>query len=110
MKNYTRTLFTLAVCAASYTVSAEPRTVPLTISSLRAYTEGTYFVNVNTSSMATGSPCTTTYTVNKDDAGGKNVIATLLTAKASGSTVQIEINTTDGCTGYGTAIQSVFLL
>ena len=94
---------------ASISVTAEPRTVNQPISNMRAYTTGTYFVTLATSAITGGSTCNRTYKVKNDDPGAKTVIASLLTAYALNQDIQIEIPTAAGCTGFGTAIQSVIV-
>lgn len=99
---------TLSLLSAS-TVYAEPRTEVTSISSMRPYTTGTYFVTLATAAIADGSTCNRTYSVKSDDAGAKSVIATLLTAYALGQDVQLEVPTSTGCEGFGTPIQSVIV-
>jgi len=89
-------------------VSAEPRTVVTTISKMRPYSSGAYFVTLASNQLTTGT-CTTVYQVKADAAGAKSVIASLLTAYALGESIQIEIPTATGCEGFGTPIQSVFM-
>ena len=84
---------------------AAPTTVDVTITTLRAYTTGNYYVTVNSSAMDNFTTCTTVYKVNAAAAGKNAVIATLLTAYASGKTIKIE---TAGCTGWGSTITSVY--
>jgi len=100
------------VCAAvlsAVPASADPRSVLVDITRLRPYTSGTFFVSVSSAQLTTGASCTTVYAVKKDDPGAKNVIASILTAFALGSKVQIETPTATGCSGFGTPIQSVFI-
>lgn len=95
--------------------SAEPRTVPTKITSMRPYTDGSYFITVADRNLANSSGnitiCTnSTFKVQSDAAGAKSVIASLLTAYALDSDVQIEFPTAETECGFGTLIQSVFLL
>jgi len=98
-----------AVILSAVAAHADPRSVLVDITRLRPYTNGTYFVSVSSDQLTTGASCTTVYAVKKDDAGAKAVIASILTAFALGSKIQIETPTAVGCTGFGTAIQSVFI-
>ena len=98
----------LSACAA-FNAVAEPRTLSGPIANLRAYTSGVYFVTLPSADMADGTTCNKTYKVKADGLGAKAVIASLLTAFALGSDVQLEIPTTTGCEGFGTPIQSAIL-
>ena len=99
----------LIACMISANSMAEPRTAEVSITAMRPYTTGDYFVTVSSSAMATGPACTTVYKVQASDPGAKSVIASLLTVYALGGTLQIEVPTATGCEGFGTPIQSVFL-
>jgi len=108
-KSILKALVLSASMLAAFNVMAEPRTVVSSISSMRPYTTGTYFVTLATASLADGTSCNRTYRVRNDDAGAKTVIASLLTAYAMGQDVQLEVPTSTGCTGFGTPIQSVIV-
>lgn len=100
---------------ASGIASAEPRTVATQITSMRPYTNGDYFVTVADRTLANSAgsitSCTSsTFKVNSTDAGSKTVIASLLTAYATGNDVQIEFPSSETTCVFGTNIQSVFLL
>jgi len=106
MKYYSKLILFISILVSTQAYALN--SVDLTIVNLRAYTQGTYFVQVNSSIMVDGSSCSTVYKVNPDMAGGSNVIATLLTAFASGKNIIVEIPST-GCTGWGTLIQSLYI-
>lgn len=88
---------------------AAPNTEPAKIKLLRPYANGTMFVQMNTTTLTDGGTCSSVYRVQNDQPGAKAVIATLLTAYALESDVEIELPTSTGCTGFGTPIQSVYL-
>ena len=98
-----------AILLLSAAVSAEPRTVSTTITKLRPYTDGSYFVTLGSNALNNATTCTTVYLVQSGDAGANAVIASLLTAFALGSNIQIELPTATGCEGFATPIQSVFI-
>ena len=84
-------------------------TVRTNIVSVRSYLEGSYFVTVGSQALNTGQNCTTVYRVAGDAAGAKTIIATILTAKATDSQIQLEMPT--GCPdGWGSPIISVVVL
>lgn len=108
-KNSALILVLIALLSATFTVSAEPRTKYTDISSMRPYTNGDYFITLASNQFSNGTVCTNTYKVQSSAAGAKAVIASLLTAYASGQKIQIEVPTATGCQGFGTPIQSVFM-
>ena len=94
---------------AAFNAAAAPNTLPGQIILLRPYSNGSMFVQLDTSGLADGTTCTSVYAVRSDLTGAKTVIATLLTAYALGADVEIEVPTSTGCEGFGTGIQSVYL-
>jgi hypothetical protein len=114
MMNIKTKVKSLAIAALGMTVfagaaNAEPRTAVAKIVKMRPYSTGAYFVTLD-SNLLGGSACTTTYRVNADGAGAKNVIASLLTAYALEQSVQLEVPSGGAdCEGFGTPIQSVFM-
>ena len=79
------------------------------IVNVRSYLDGTYFVTVGSPALTTGQRCTTVYRVVGSAAGAKTIIATLLTAKATDSQIQVEMPT--GCPdAWGSPIISVRVL
>ena len=88
---------------------AEPRTVITTITNMRPYSTGGYFVTVASNQLNTGATCSTVYQVQGDAAGANAVIASLLTAYSLEQPIQIEIPTATGCVGFGTPIESIFM-
>ena len=109
MKTRTKLLVSLSALLTVGAVNAEPRTAVVDIVSMRPYTDGSYFVTVSSNAMVGAAACTTVYKVNSEGAGAKSVIASLLTAYALPSQIQIEVPTATGCTGWGSEIASVFL-
>ena len=90
---------------------AGDRTARTTITNVRAYQNGAYFVTLATANMAPGSlfpTCTTVYKVNELQAGKNVVIATVLAAHVAAKEVQIEISNL-GCSGFGTLVTSIFV-
>lgn len=93
----------LSVMPTAYAGDFTART---SIVSVRSYVQGAYFVTLASSALKAGGTCTTVYKVSGDAAGAKTIIATLLTAKATGSQVELEVPT--GCPdGWGSLITSV---
>lgn len=79
---------------------------PVMISSLRAYLDGSIFVTVQ-------SPIICNTTVFKIDAsfpGAKEMYSAAMSAMIAGKTVKLEIYTDTGCEGWGTKLQSLYVL
>ena len=93
----------IAVVGFAPVANAGVFTAKTNVVSVRSYVDGSYFVTVATAAMKSGPNCTTVYKVVPGLAGQKTIIATILTAKASGS--QVELETT--CSGWGSPITSV---
>jgi hypothetical protein len=88
---------------------ANPFDTPGTILYVRSYSAGaSSFALVRLSQG--GTACgTDTYTINLSDPGGQGMLAVAMEALALGSTVTPEISNATGCTGWGTALQSLMI-
>jgi hypothetical protein len=90
------------------TAFAEPTGSAVSITYLRPYTTTAPFVIMQ---VTPGSLCDTdTYRIALSEGGGKEIYATALSAFLAGRKVQIEIRNAEGCTGWGTLIQSLYVL
>jgi len=90
------------VMAVSATAAMAARSPVTTIKVIRSYSNGDYYLIVNTT-----QPCgTDAYRIKFSDAGAKGMIATALTAAASGNSLQFDVGT---CSGFGTPITSMFV-
>lgn len=103
---------------ASSLASAEPRTVPTTIENVRSLSTGSVIVTVASNTLAnptagnlTNDVCTSrAFTINSDNPGSNVLTANALTALAAGLEVQVEIPSSNTTCGFGTNIQSIFVL
>lgn len=88
-------------------VSAEPTTKPVHILYVRPYNnagQGAVFVQVDAVSLCN----TDTYMIDLGLGGAKEAYAAALTALLTNRPVAIEV-ANSGCTGWGTAVQSLYL-
>lgn len=102
-------LMALAGFFAGSPALADPTGVPAKIQKIRVYNNnglpGAAFVYLDQA-----TPCdTTVYKIDLSWSGSKEVLATALSAFASEKSVQVEATNT-GCAGWGTVIQSIYLL
>ena len=80
------------------------------IVSVRSYLNGAYFVTISgNGALKNGIACTTVYKVPAAAAGAKTLVATLLTAKAAGNQVELEVATGCPAPKWGQDIISVVL-
>lgn len=89
-------------------VSAEPSSpAPVKILQLRPYANS-YAVYLEVSS---GQLCNTSaFIIMTNEPGGKEMYAAALTAVASGKRIILEVSDATGCTGWGTKLQSLYIL
>lgn len=91
---------------------AEPTSAAVKIVSLRPYMDasnvsaGVIYVRVDSSTFCG----TDTFVINLGWNGGKEAYAAALSAVVSGKSVQLEVPTNVGCTGWGQNLQSVYIL
>ncbi len=93
---------------ASFNGLAEPTGVPVNILSLRPYTSSNpvAYIEVSASTLCN----TNGFKINLSEPGGKEMYATALTAAASGKQVKLEVSNATGCQGWGTVLQSIYLV
>lgn len=92
------------------TAIAEPTGSPVKIKSIRSYNvaSGSGFALVE---VTPASICNTdTYKIELSWGGSREVLATALSAFNGDHLVAVEIANSTGCTGWGTLIQSLYIL
>jgi hypothetical protein len=98
------------VLPVSGVVHAEPTTEPLHILYVRSYNQdsaqGAAFFQLDAVTLCN----TDTYRIDFAQNGSKAALATALLAFSSNSPVRVEIMNSTGCTGWGTAIQSIYIV
>lgn len=89
-------------------VSAEPSSpAPVKILQVRPYANS-YAVYIDVSS---GQLCSTSaFVIMTNELGGKEMYAAALTALATGKRVILEVSNATGCSGWGTKLQSLYVL
>lgn len=110
-----RTIFRIALASVlalglHAEARAEPTGSPVKIKSIRSYNAaggaGMAFIQVSSA-----SPCNTdTYKIDLSWGGSREVLATALSAFNGNHDVAIEIANSTGCTGWGTLVQSIYIL
>lgn len=90
------------------TLVAEPSSpAPVKILQVRPYANS-YSVYIDVSS---GQLCgTSAFVIMTHEPGGKEMYAAALTALTTGKRVILEVSNTTGCTGWGTKLQSLYVL
>lgn len=112
MKTLTRITLSFLVLSISGLCVAEPTSPPVKIISLRPYMDagnasaGVVYVTVDSSTFCG----TSVFRINLSWGGGKAAYAAALSAEVSGKSVQLEVPTSVGCTGWGQDLQSVYIL
>ena len=118
---YTKTLKVALSCIGlmlSASVIAEPRTNPTTINNIRTLASGATLVTVQNRTLSNPgagnfgvTECTnSSFVIAADGPASNNLLATALTAAASGSDVIVEISSNATSCGFGTEINSIFLV
>jgi hypothetical protein len=89
-------------------VSAEPSSpATVKIMQVRPYANS-HSVYIHVSS---GQLCSTSaFVIMTDEPGGKGMYAAALTALTTGKRVILEVSNATGCTGWGTKLQSLYVL
>ena len=88
---------------------AEPTGDPITITVLRAYTSASdpaVFLEVSSNALCG----TSAFAISLNIPGGKEMYAAALTAFVTKQKVRLEIANATGCQGWGTRLQSIFLV
>lgn len=98
----------ILLTVATFNCLAEPTSVPVSITSLRPYTGTNPVAVVEVSSYPLCS--TNAFKINLGEPGGKEMYATALAAAMSGKQVKLEVSNTTGCQGWGTTLQSIYLI
>ncbi len=99
-------LFIGFIFFASIKAFSEPTGGPLFIKLLRVYSSGEIYVTMQNNTFCT----TDTFHVPATFPGRREILATLLTAKSLDSPVYLEALNDTGCVGWGTKLQSVYLI
>lgn len=90
-------------------VSAEPTGVAMKILYIRPYADGAggrVYIRVDQSTLCN----TDSFMLDLSLSGSKEVYAAALSAFLNGRSVEIEVSNASGCQGWGTAIQSIYIL
>ena len=84
---------------------AEPTTPAIKIDYIRVYTDGAIFLHMNQRSECN----TEVYTIPASSVARKEMYSLVLSAYMADRPVRLEV-VNSGCTGWGTALQSVYIL
>jgi hypothetical protein len=92
----------------SASVQAEPTSpVAVKVLQVRPYMESNLvYIEVSSAGLCNA----TIFVIQTNLLGGKEAYAAALTALATGKKVLLEVSNTTGCTGFGTKLQSIYLL
>jgi hypothetical protein len=104
----TAMLFVQILLTCSSYVSAEPTGNPVRITEIRPYqsTQRHVILRVSSSEL-----CSNEYfTIPAGEPGGKEMYAAALTAFIAGKQVMLEVSDQNGCQGFGTKLQSIYIL
>jgi len=120
--NYTKTVIASSLAALflfnSSLVHAEPRTVPTSINSIRSLANGSILVtiadrtlsNPTAGSLASDVCTNSSFLIEAGSPGTNMLAANVLTALAAGLEIQVEIPSSTTVCGFGTPIQSIFIV
>lgn len=112
MKVSQRLVLILLVLLTSTLCLAEPTSGPVHIVTLRPYsnsggsTGGAIYVTVDSSTFCSA----TVFKIDLTFGGAKEAYAAALSAIVSGKSVQLEVLNSTGCAGWGTTLQSIYIL
>ena len=102
-----RLLIAAAGLACAFGAAAGPTSGEETLLALRPYGNNTHvYVHVATSALCS----TSVFIIDTGVPNGKEMYAAALTALASGKKVQLEVSNATGCAGWGTRLQSFWIL
>jgi hypothetical protein len=104
-----KSIFAVPLLVLAGIVRAEPTGEPVTITVLRAYTSASdpvAFLEVSSSALCG----TSAFAISLNIPGGKEMYAAALTAFVTKQKVRLEIANATGCQGWGTRLQSIFLV
>jgi hypothetical protein len=95
----------LLSCNSAY---SEPTGIPVNVNHVRPYTATSpvAYIEVSQSNICD----TNTYKINLGTPGGREIYSTVLAAAMSGKKIKVEASNATGCKGWGTEVQSVYVL
>jgi hypothetical protein len=99
-----KALATLILYLSSTVLFASPTGNPTTISIIRTVTGATYINVVDSSLCNTG-----TFQIESTIQDAKNMLANAMLAFALNKTVNLEVRTDIGCTGWGTKLMGIYV-
>lgn len=96
----------MVTLSASLLANAEPSGNLVKIMSLRPYAGGLIYMHVSSADLCG----TDVFTIDSSQANGKEIYAAALAALTTGKQVRLEVSNATGCAGWGTRLQSIYIL
>jgi hypothetical protein len=105
-KFLTTILLTIGLSATVTPTLAAPESVSVSVTEVRPYITGDIFVAVNSTQLCD----TNVFRISATAAGQKAMYAAVLLAFSTAKKIRLEAANATGCAGWGTQLQSVYLV